>query len=612
MKRCLDGSGAPLRSAFAGIPKQAVARKVIVGVALAMALALLLPSASRADNNFFSDLRSDVPRYPKGIYAAVESYGANSSGVISVSTNLQATLNDVLTNPAVSGITVQGLLWFELNPNAPAPGYRPPPLDCSHLPTYDPQSSDPYNWTATDTTFCAAESWNKNNPSSPPKTIVLAISPGFYTPKFVLDQINEETCSGEFQFQTPFYLLLLPDSATSFNTPSVLPPTATCDLAYFPNNEGLAVGTGYTRWSPLPMPWDPTYKRAWETFLRAVDARYGRNPAFVAIDIAGPTSFSDEILFPSGPSSINEWKIILANQFPPTSTYQSSDQVFIDEFHQAIKMYERIFSDITLIVVTASGPPNLGNPSITDPYCAEATDDTMACLAVESIVADFLETSGRGGRNARAIEQAGLHSTPELFLGAPFTKAITQTTAQSIRVLGGQEFFGGLPWSTPATWSQSELQAFQLWCPNVPDTLPPGASPQPPCTAEQALYNTLSEFFYGTAAAPTFPNYYTDYYTNLDISTYPVLAGQILSGPAPLNFLQIYSQDIITINTLTTSVPVISGECTANEYTSGMCTSSTFPGSTSTAQELLNMASEWLDKISEQPRPLRPHEWRKH
>jgi hypothetical protein len=548
---------------------------------------------------------STAPRYPKGIYAAVESYASDSSGVISEATNLPITFQDVLSNPAVSGITVQGLLWFEINPNPPSARYRPAPLDCSNLPTYGPQ--DPYNWTVIDDAFCAAESWNKNNPSSPPKTIQLQPSPGFYTPQFVLDQINKETCSGKFVFQTQPYLL--PASNSSLNTPSVLPPTATCDLAYFPSDEGLP-NTGYTRWVPLPMVWDPIYKSAWETFLRAVNARYGQNPAFLAIGIAGPTSLSTEILFPSGPSDINEFKIILGNQFPAASIYQNSDQIFIDEYYTAIDMYERIFNNITLILTTASGPPNFSNPSTSDPYCAGATNDIGACLAVESIVSYFLEPSVGGGRNAKAIQQAGLHATPELFLGVPFTKAMTETTGQSTRVLGGQEFAASLPWSTPATLSPSELAAFQVWCPNVPKTLPSGATLQPPCPAEQALYNTLSEFFYGTAAASTFPNYYTDYYTNYNISTYPALAGQILPGPAPLNFLEIYSSDIINANHAKSSVPVVTGECSTSEYAAGTCVSNAFLGSTSTAQELLTLASQWLDKIAEQPlsAPAEPRE----
>jgi hypothetical protein len=77
---------------------------------------------------------------------------------------------------------------------------------------------------------------------------------------------------------------------------------------------------------------------------------------------------------------------------------------------------------------------------------------------------------------------------------------------------------------------------------------------------------------------------------------------QMLPGPAPANFLQVYSQDILNANDSKASIPVVTGECsTAAEYAAGLCATSTFPGATSTMQELLNMASQWLARISEQP-----------
>ena len=56
----------------------------------------------------------------------------------------------------------------------------------------------------------------------------------------------------------------------------------------------------------FPLPWNPSYKSAWRTFLTAFAARYASNPAFVSIAVAGPTAASAEIILPQSTSLLTD------------------------------------------------------------------------------------------------------------------------------------------------------------------------------------------------------------------------------------------------------------------------------------------------------------------
>jgi hypothetical protein len=112
----------------------------------------------------------------------------------------------------------------------------------------------------------------------------------------------------------------------------------------------------------LPLPWNTFYKSSWQTFLTALIARYGSNPAFVSIAVAGPTASSDEMIVSDNSNSNNPqtqfgspiapnemWKKLFAFHYPGMAAYQSSDQAFIDEWDNAIDMYGEIFSGVTLV-----------------------------------------------------------------------------------------------------------------------------------------------------------------------------------------------------------------------------------------------------------------------
>ena len=80
----------------------------------------------------------------------------------------------------------------------------------------------------------------------------------------------------------------IPSCDGLFQSPVQTPPS-TCGTVTF---------KGYTEpndGNVLPLPWNPVYKSAWQTFLTAFAARYASNPAFVSIAVAGPTAASAEI-----------------------------------------------------------------------------------------------------------------------------------------------------------------------------------------------------------------------------------------------------------------------------------------------------------------------------
>jgi hypothetical protein len=195
---------------------------------------------------------SPPPRTPTGVYAVVElatvvSPDSTSGCPFTSSDSIDLYLNcyyaGLLNNPAVAGLTLQ-VYWATLNPNPPT----------------DPNA---YFWNYVDDAFSSVHLWNAANPSAPAKTIQLIVMPGFNSPKWELAKLT--SCDGLFA------------------SPPVTPPS-TCGKATFTDTTEPALGT------MLPMPWNATYKADWKTFLTALNARYGSDPAFVSIAVAGPTA----------------------------------------------------------------------------------------------------------------------------------------------------------------------------------------------------------------------------------------------------------------------------------------------------------------------------------
>jgi hypothetical protein len=182
----------------------------------------------------------------------------------------------------------------------------------------------------------------------------------------------------------------------------------------------------------------------------------------------------------------------------------------------------------------------------------------MDCAAEATILAYFNQSSV-GGPNAKATQMDGMkggaiHGN----LAVASVKLISfdtdMYTSPSQRILGGSQFahrFSNIK-------NQSEIDD-EGGC-----TLT--------CTPEQALYNVLVEFFDGTTQRLSFP-------------PGTVAKNGQTSGSAPLNYLQIYGEDITyaSANASDPGVPVIMGGVT----------------NTVTAQELLHKASLALAMIAE-------------
>jgi uncharacterized protein (TIGR03437 family) len=534
------------------------------------------------------------PRRPRGIYAVVNvTDNINQQLKANPSTDLNAYFNNLyqqlLGNPAISGLTLQ-VHWDTLNPNPPA-------------------ATNPYDWSYVDDAFNQVSVWKGQNPAQFSKTIQLIVSAGFQSPQWLRDQIP--SCDGLFQ------------------SPVQTPPS-TCGKVTF---EGFVEGGDSME---LPLPWNPVYKSSWRTFLTALAARYGSNPAFVSIAVAGPTAASAEMLLPAGTAfsqsqfgglSPNQvWLQLLAFHYAGMTAYQRTDQAFIDEWNAAIDMYGQVFSGVTLVATTGDGLPNFAGGAFTIPSafrndCTNAAD--MDCAAETTILSHFVDPTV-GGANAKSTQESGMEaSRVGGNLDVASVKLLSQRTSQlpapSAQILGGSQFntsfanftlqegctstFPPNAKDTPAACSIPPSCGVQACIPVacIPEAcLAPGVTPAdlssfktlaqvpgkyliPP---EQAEYNVLNDYFDGTPAASLFGG------TN---------------GTAPLNYLQIYSPDILYAQT--------------NAHAPAQVVETSGATVALSAQDLLNIASSKLFQISEPallplistggvvPSTIEPGEW---
>lgn len=246
----------------------------------------------------------------------------------------------------------------------------------------------------------------------------------------------------------------------------------------------------------LPLPWNPVYRRAWHAFLVEFAQRFGDREAFVSIAVAGPTSQSEEIIMPhAGPGEIEKWARLLA-AFYRDPSYQRSNKAFVEAWKAAIDDYDRIFSHVTLALTRAAGLPfNPGSPGGEE----ASTEEIAAYLAGRPV-----------GSNARATQNNGITAARPLTLRP--VKAMAADRRFQPRILAGGEFATGF----------SRDPAFE-GCPSLDKS-------SPSCqrvTPEQAFANVLAVFFADTP--------YGHYYGARD-------------GTAPVDYLQIYQDDILYAN----------------------------------------------------------------
>lgn len=520
-----------------------------------------------------------TPRRPRGIYAIVnveenikKERAVNPSGTpADLKTYFVNLYHDVLGNPAVSGLAIW-VNWDALNPN--------------------PSGANQYDWTYLDDAFSQTAAWNAGNPTKASKTIQLVPLPGFQTPHWVLAQIP--SCDGLFR------------------SPVETPPSS-CGKATF---AGFVEGRGVRE---LPMPWNPTYKSAWRTFLTALASRYQSKPAFVSISIAGPTASSEEMILPDnantppqdqfgGVSPNAMWLKLLALQYPGKPAYQRSVQAIIDEWQAAIDMYGEVFSGVTLVATTGTGLPNLAAKGFTVPsdLSADCPRPNMDCAAETTILSYFARPTV-GGRNAKAAQEDGMEASREsqgrFNLGVDGIKLVSRNTAHltppAEQVLGGAQFnssftnftltegctskFPPKPVDKPAACTIPPNCTTQLCVPVecIPQTcLARGVKPEDLASftvfgnvpkkdlisPAQALYNVLKVYFDATPVASFFGG---------------------TPGTTPFNYLQIYAVDFQYAQTHANSPePVIQAGGASVSVS---------------VQDLLNLARDKLLEIGEPP-----------
>lgn len=495
---------------------------------------------------------------PRGLYAKVDIASEISSHPDKTPAELGIYLiglyQQLLGNLAVSGLAIQAH-WDELNPRNPAdPGVTP---------------AEVYNWTYLKDAFDQAAMWNEDNPDARLKDIQLIISPGFESPQWLLDELP--SCDGLFETDH-------------------IPPPGDCGKVTFTGFQEQQDST------QLPLPWNPTYKSAWEAFLVALNDKFGSNPLLVSISIAGPTAGSAEMIMPNDANSDNPqtfpghgiftphgiiftppttispndmWLALFQFHYSaggvPEPAYQNSDQAFIEEWNNAIDMFGTIFTGITLVATTGSGLPNFEATTALPPTApidftndCRATPITMDCDAETTILSYFVGSSV-GGSNAKAVQTSGVEVSRAgvLELGLPGVKLVSEETAAfsnptnslADQILGGAQF-------NESVKGNPEKE---------------GSSPK----VEQALYNVLQVIFTDTAAG----------FQYCEPTSMPDMQ------PAPLNYVQIFSSDVVYADENGTTL-VNEGTCSVDGYGGKVHMS---------AQDELDQATLNLLLISEPP-----------
>jgi hypothetical protein len=494
------------------------------------------------------------PRIPTGIYAVVP---VEEASVVLGTTNLTSLYsNDLLTNDAVAGLALQ-IHWNTLNP-----------------------SSGTYSWDYLKDAFDSVHDWNAAHPSKQ-KTIQLLVSPGFFTPGWVMDKLT--SCDPLF---------------TGSSTPSIdcgrvtFQGVTECGGSVVCNPSADTVCTGCV---VLPLPWNGDYKGYWNIFLKAFAATtYATDPSLVSIAVAGPTAASAEMILPnehdaSIPSAFtlatgpdNVWHQLLNHKYSgtlpadPACSSGNPECVFVVEWKDAIDNYGSFFNGLTLVVTTGDGLPNVPGPApMAAPgftgsgYCPTLNQD----CAAETQVLAYFGTWTVGGNNGKATQSSGVEASKagpmNLGIGGVRTLAYTTMTTgmPSTVILGGGQF------------------NTRFSVPDHNDMEREGCTSGPPCTItpEQAAYNALDVFFYDTPAAAA------------------TLAGGMGSlggtpGSNPLNYLQIYYEDIQYANELNTQ-SILQYDFTSGTWPSPLPTSG--PSVSVTAQTLLKTAKQQLFLMAE-------------
>ena len=225
-------------------------------------------------------------RRPLGVYAhialgeAINSYPGKPPSSSALHTYLQNLYAGLLADPAIAG-SAFGAHWDQTQPSSGT-------------------AASSFDWSYLDDVFTAATAAHK--------TVQLIMTPGVDAPAWLMAQLT--SCDPLFT-----------KSGAPANCGKVT-------FAGFPEQQRADSNV-------MPLPWNTVYQQAWTAFLTSLNARYGSNPALVAVAIAGPILASDEMILPtsvnttaaqpSGLAPDDMWAALIQNAFPTNAAYQRSD-----------------------------------------------------------------------------------------------------------------------------------------------------------------------------------------------------------------------------------------------------------------------------------------------
>jgi hypothetical protein len=405
---------------------------------------------------------SDTVRRPRGIYAVavLDQAGAFKGG---------ADLAALAGNPAVSGLAIRAP-WSTLQP-----------------------AKDRYDFSKLDAAFAVAAAKHK--------TIQLILLPGFNTPSWVLDEIvscddlkgpASSAASAEAGRRGRAARRGGEPTAgrrgTAGGSSSTETPSAPCGKQTFEVSEGGRHGQRQA----LPLPWNPTYKAYWKTFLAAVEARFGANDAFVSIAVTGPTAESAEIIVPRTGDQLERWAQLLELSYRDPS-YHRTDKAFIEEWEAATTMFGQVFRNVTIVLTRGSGLP-----SFSKGQGAEAQAAIVSSFGRQAV-----------GSNMKATQTSGLKACRDTEGGIKGVKEMALDRSLSPPVLGGAQFDTSFSEKPASEGCAASCDAEAPACRGV--------------TPKDALGNVLAIYFEETPAGGAFHS---------------------TTGRAAMNYLQIYAPDI--------------------------------------------------------------------
>jgi len=273
----------------------------------------------------------------------------------------------------------------------------------------------------------------------------------------------------------------------------------------------------------FPLPWNSVYKEAWSDFLTHLNARYNANPAFVSIAVAGPIGASTEMILPTTANKSfqqtdlyadDAWATLINHSFPDITSYQYTDQAFIDQWEHTIDAYERIFAGVTLFLSPDAGndlPEFTQGPTLTVHldnvlWAKDCNGDTpddypRSCEAKTEILSYFITVAGP---NLKATRVGGMTAADYVTTGDIGIASVKLLTSR-------YSFLGGAEFDHPVSHLSDDVGCTM------------GPPPICPSTPEGAAYNVLAVFFSGTPAGTSYGG---------------------MGGSAPIHYLEVPYVDV--------------------------------------------------------------------